>query len=332
MLAHANNHTFDYGASGVLETIAHVEGEGLIIAGSGKDLQNARAPRYFQCAGGAVALVAMASDFVPYGKASRSRPDVHGRPGVNPLAIARTQTVQFRPLEAASRSRIIGGLLHRVPGLTDLTSLKFSISWKHEPVSSDLNANLDVISEAASNADIVVVSVHAHRQGRWLRNFAHQAIERGARVVLVHGPHHIGGIELYRGTPIFYSMGDFAYEAEFVSRFPAEAYEQLGLAADASISELAAARGAARSGLLRDRRAFEGFAALISSGQRRVKRVLLLPIDLRFDSVDGSRGRPHAAPPRLGSQIIKTVADRSRKFGTRIHYDAKENLGEVIFR
>jgi poly-gamma-glutamate capsule biosynthesis protein CapA/YwtB (metallophosphatase superfamily) len=36
MLAHANNHAFDYGASGVLETIQHVEGEGLIIAGSGR--------------------------------------------------------------------------------------------------------------------------------------------------------------------------------------------------------------------------------------------------------------------------------------------------------
>jgi poly-gamma-glutamate synthesis protein (capsule biosynthesis protein) len=47
MLAHANNHTFDYGASGVLETIAHVEGEGLIIAGSGKGPAKRASPAIF---------------------------------------------------------------------------------------------------------------------------------------------------------------------------------------------------------------------------------------------------------------------------------------------
>ena len=70
MLAHANNHAFDYGASGILETFEHARCEGLIVAGSGPDLQRARAPRYLQCDGGRVALVAMAVDFVSYGKAS----------------------------------------------------------------------------------------------------------------------------------------------------------------------------------------------------------------------------------------------------------------------
>src|SRR3990170_7964686 len=66
MVAHANNHSFDYGSTGVLETIEHVEKAGLVLAGSGKDLQSARAPRYFRCNGRLVSLVAMASDFVPY--------------------------------------------------------------------------------------------------------------------------------------------------------------------------------------------------------------------------------------------------------------------------
>ena len=89
MLAHANNHTFDYGTSGVLETLEHVEKAGLILAGSGKDLQNARAPRYFHCNGGTVALVAMTADFLSYGKASKAwiatwRPD--GDVWVRPIA------------------------------------------------------------------------------------------------------------------------------------------------------------------------------------------------------------------------------------------------------
>ena len=66
MLSHANNHAFDYGAVGVLDTIHHVESEGLIVAGSGADLRAARKPHYFYCNGSTVALIAMASDFVHY--------------------------------------------------------------------------------------------------------------------------------------------------------------------------------------------------------------------------------------------------------------------------
>ena len=104
MLAHANNHAFDYGAAGILETAEHAEREGLIIAGSGQDLQRARAPQYVQCDGAKVALVAMAADFVSYGRASYSRPDLHGRPGINPLRVVSERSMTLRPLNAPKRA------------------------------------------------------------------------------------------------------------------------------------------------------------------------------------------------------------------------------------
>lgn len=98
MLAHANNHTFDYGSSAVLETIEHVERAGLVIGGSGPDLQEARSPRYVDCDGGRVGLVSMAATFSSYGRASRSRPDMRGRPGLNPLTLnGRTGAVVVPP-------------------------------------------------------------------------------------------------------------------------------------------------------------------------------------------------------------------------------------------
>ena len=103
---------------------------------------------------------------------------------------------------------------------------------------ADLHANLAAIAEGASNADVVVASLHAHRQGAWLLKFARQAIERGACVVFVHGPHQVRGIELYRGKPIFYSMGSFVYETEYITRLPSESYERLGLPADAPLRDL----------------------------------------------------------------------------------------------
>ena len=85
MVTHANNHTFDYGSIGVLENLENVTAAGLVLAGSGKDLQHARAPQYFKTTQKTVALVSAASTFASFGKASRSRPDMHGRPGLNPL-------------------------------------------------------------------------------------------------------------------------------------------------------------------------------------------------------------------------------------------------------
>lgn len=331
MLAHANNHAFDYGASGILETVEHVEREGLIIAGSGRDLQRARAPQYVRCDGVRVALVAMAADFVSYGKASCSRPDLHGRPGINPLRVVSERSMTLRPLKAAKRAWEYCRRVLRAPAWRAATDLEIAVSWGQEVAPTDAKANLEFIAAAASNADIVVVSIHAHRDGKWLGRFAHQAIERGASVIVVTGPHHVRGVELHRGRPIFYAMGDFVYEPEYVARLPAEAYERVGLAADATIEEL---RGASRPGplarLREDRRVFEGFVSLISFAGGNPARIQLIPIDLQFDGGSERRGRPKLACSELGEQIIATVAARSKTFGTRIRYDRLTNRGEVV--
>ena len=44
------------------------------------------------------------------------------------------------------------------------------------------------------------------------REVAHAAIEAGADMILGHHPHVLKAIELYRGKPIFYSLGNFAIE------------------------------------------------------------------------------------------------------------------------
>lgn len=169
MLAHANNHAFDYGASGILETVEHVEREGLIIAGSGRDLQRARAPQYVRCDGVRVALVAMAADFVSYGKASCSRPDLHGRPGINPLRVVSERSMTLRPLKAAKRAWEYCRRVLRAPAWRAATDLEIAVSWGQEVAPTDAKANLEFIAAAASNADIVVVSIHAPpgRQMAW---------------------------------------------------------------------------------------------------------------------------------------------------------------------
>src|SRR4051812_35739963 len=45
------------------------------------------------------------------------------------------------------------------------------------------------------------------------------AIDAGADMILGHGPHVVNGIEFYKGKPIIYSIGNFAFQ------FPPGAYE-----------------------------------------------------------------------------------------------------------
>ena len=78
MVSTANNHTFDYGSIGVIENLENLTKAQILAAGSGEDLQRARAVKYFHHPRSTVALISAASTFVGFGKASRSRPDLQG--------------------------------------------------------------------------------------------------------------------------------------------------------------------------------------------------------------------------------------------------------------
>lgn len=65
--------------------------------------------------------------------------------------------------------------------------------------------------------DHVIVSVHWGVSGSEIPcdyqiELGHLAIDCGADAVMGHHPHTVQGIELYKGHPIFYSMGNFAFD------------------------------------------------------------------------------------------------------------------------
>src|ERR1700688_2510434 len=41
---------------------------------------------------------------------------------------------------------------------------------------------------------------------------AHAAVDAGADMVIGHHPHELQAIEVYKGKPIFYSLGNFAFD------------------------------------------------------------------------------------------------------------------------
>ena len=341
MVAHANNHAFDYGSIGVLENMQHVAKSGLVLAGSGKDLQDARAPRYFQHPNGKMALVSMASTFIPYGKASRSRPDIHGRPGVNPLELKSGIAVTI----TRATARLMQGAVQALgfPGKRfkrdefSVWGIDFVVDDSHDVtfgmwiVKKDLDGNLASVREAAANADLVVVSVHAHSQGQWLRDFARRSIDAGADVFFVQGPHEILSIELYKGKPIFYCLGDFVFQPDQVEFLPSENYARYDLGDDATPEDAHKARWAnGTTGAIIDRKFWEAFAAAIRFKDGRVLEIRLLPMELGFGQPLPRRGTPHYAGRGTGRRLIEEVLNRSHQHGTEIQYVPRGNLGVVI--
>ncbi len=97
-----------------------------------------------------------------------------------------------------------------------------AIAYLHD---KQLVAN--TIKTLRKTCDIVIVSMHCGGEGKKYRHltraddyyieqnrgnayqFAHDAIDNGADIVLGHGPHVTRAIEIYKGKFIAYSMGNF---------------------------------------------------------------------------------------------------------------------------
>lgn len=81
----------------------------------------------------------------------------------------------------------------------------------------DMEKMQSAVTKARSEADVVIVSMHAGTEyktssGSFQQNFAHGAIDAGADVVIGHHPHVVQNSEIYKGKYIFYSLGNFVFD------------------------------------------------------------------------------------------------------------------------
>ncbi|HXI46787.1 MAG TPA: CapA family protein [Candidatus Acidoferrales bacterium] len=77
----------------------------------------------------------------------------------------------------------------------------------------------DVAAARAAGADFVVVFPHwgteyTARTTAKQRALAHAAIDAGADLVIGSHPHWAGAVEVYKGVPIFYCLGDFVFSID----------------------------------------------------------------------------------------------------------------------
>jgi len=173
--AASNNHSFDLGTGGILDTIDAFRHRGLIAAGIGVDDEAARAPVYRSGRrGGTVAVVAAAAGMIRAGGSATT-----DRPGVN--EIRREPSGDLNSLDVR---RTLDSIV------TARKSANFVIAYLHNHY---------------WESDIWVTP-------KWQRQLAREMIDAGAAVFVAHGTPLLQGMEMYAGAPLFHGLSSFFFQ------------------------------------------------------------------------------------------------------------------------
>lgn len=177
---------------------------------------------------------------------------------------------------------------------------------------SDVKAVIHSIREARQHADFVLFSIHAHqitpyrspsagddndtaRPAGFERVLFHAAINAGADAVVRNGPHVLGGIEIYKGKPIFYSLGSLFFQFG-----GARSYQVPGGA------------------LIRFSDAwFQTVVPVTTYEHGKMSEIRLYPIAIQSNH-GSTDGRPYPADPAQARKILERLAALSAPYGTRI--------------
>jgi poly-gamma-glutamate capsule biosynthesis protein CapA/YwtB (metallophosphatase superfamily) len=291
LLSLSNNHAFDLQVTGIENTLREVQRRNIAHAGIGRTLDEAAAPGYLRTAKATVALISSASGLIVAGGAASA-----DHPGVNELRIFAGDQPNEANLD--------------LPGAPANT-----------PHPDDAQRILASIREAKRHADLVIVYHHNHVFGNksfatlfnegmaerlapneWLKKWTRAEVDAGADIIVMHGAPILHGIELYRGKPIFYDLGNFIYNVP-----PAIYY----------ISEPIA---------------WESVVANLQWQDKKLISLTLTPTELNYVG-DGqpdvhnqytsneflnTRGLPSVATGAKAHYILQRVTELSQPFGTKI--------------
>lgn len=334
LVSKANNHGTDWGAHGLIATLATLAEADIVQAGAGADPQAACAP----AARGTVALVSAATTFPPMsrpvtpvqrrGQTSRAGPGICAiqvqqvglatgeqldtlRALAGPLALAagpdgrdvRLGDQIFRRAEAPGRrwemkpddlERVMAALRTNQPAGT----LRLFAVHAHET---------DGTRDAMAPGDFEPLILHRANEAPdadnpvpadYVPRLMHGAIDAGADMAVRTGPHSLGGIELYMGKPIFYSLGSLIFDFGGRRNYTAPGGQTITL--PEGWYETVVPRLLYRNGTLAE--------------------IRLYPARIDPDAGPGG-GLPHRATGAVATAILTRLQALSRPFGTSLHIE-----------
>ncbi|GAB4458578.1 MAG: CapA family protein [Armatimonadaceae bacterium] len=179
-----------YGAEAIRSTLATLDAAGIAHCGAGLDYESARHPAIVERDGVRVGLLSYTSVFWPVGHAAGA-----GTPGVATIRA----TTAYQPH-------------HRVQEMPGAPAIVVTT-----PDPEQLTAMEEDVRRLRQEVDVLIVSCHWGVSSSpvvqdYQRAVGRAAIAAGADVVFGHHPHVFQGIEVFQGRPIFYSLGNFAFD------------------------------------------------------------------------------------------------------------------------
>lgn len=172
----ANNHTMDYGPEALMDTVALLDEHRIRYVGAGENWDRAW------------------------------RTEVLEAGGVR---------VGFLAVEATQWTWIEHDAMPARPGMAAVFVSPF---FPDHVDGYRLRHLLETVEQARAAVDALAVSIHwgvsvSHQVCTYQQAVGRQLIDRGADVVIGHHPHILQGAEVYRGRPIFYSLGNFLFDS-----------------------------------------------------------------------------------------------------------------------
>ena len=166
-----NNHLMDYGGEGVVDTVETLNAAGIGHFGAGRNLAEARVPLIVERGGVRLGVL---------GYYFQADPDMFEPRGIYATPLSAGVAGCYMDLDCIERQlrEDIHAAVERVDALIPF------FHWGHE-----------------GSTEVRPYQVE----------LAHLAVNLGCRAVLGAHPHRLQGVEVHRGAPIFYSLGNFVY-------------------------------------------------------------------------------------------------------------------------
>jgi poly-gamma-glutamate capsule biosynthesis protein CapA/YwtB (metallophosphatase superfamily) len=340
IVSRANNHATDWSIAGMLATDRLLDSAGIVHAGTGANRAAARAAAYLDTPDGRIGFLSITSTFEQGESALPPLGRVPGRAGANTLRNTRVVLVDHEAMLALRRV-----LAAQPPGSADFDTSGnrlslFGVAYQesdHFGFTYDVNQTdrdefLRSIREGKLNSDFLILNIHSHEPGNWsdppadfISTLAHAAVDAGVDVVMAEGPHHLRGIEVYKGRPIFYSLGNFAIQFAPQEPVAEDMYEKLegdpNTLTDAELIQ-------SRIGVHVEREPwYQSVVAVSTFAKGTVSKIELHPITLALNARMADRGLPHAATGPAARKILDSLATLSQQY--RTHIDIEGDVGVI---
>ncbi len=181
LVSTSNNHAFDVGTGGILDTMSALDARKMPFAGTGMSLAHASTATIVGTAAGPVGLVAAAAGFIREGGTATA-----DRPGVAEIRKGKDGGIDADDAQRTLESIRLGRKQ------SDIV-----IAYLHDHLWE---------AENWMTAD-------------WKRAFARACIDAGASVFVSHGAPLLHGVEMYRGKPLFHGLGSFVFQTKKADDF-----------------------------------------------------------------------------------------------------------------